>query len=1020
MIILNEKSCIKKLYHISDIHIRRYDKHVEYNHVFNNLYSYLKSVVTENDMIIITGDILHAKDNLTPDCVIKTHMFLKTLANIRPVILIAGNHDCVESNLTIKDSLEAILNESNIENLYYLKKTDSYKYGNIIFGVSSLLDKGFIKADDIIKTNETLIGLYHGPVGKCATAVGVILHGDKQISDFNGYDYVLLGDIHKYQFVAPNIAYSSSLISQNFAELDKFHGVLIWDLENKTTEYKIIDNPYRHMGAILIDNKVIIDEEEININEYVFPSHAKLRLNIHDSNYSLVKKTIKKRYPNITFYESFHTDKKEEEEIQNEKLDILELLDSYINNLNENDKEECIKLFSLKLNDTNLSEEKMYLQWELLDLEFSNMFAYGENNKLDFTKLPINEIIGLFAPNSHGKSSLIDIILFSLYENFSRNVYSVHRTIPSYIVNNNKKWFETKIRFKLGNDIYTIHKKGNVVGKFKSKTGKSISFVINEFTKDSNGIIINLTRKDRFETQKEVNNIIGSYDDFCLTTLFLQNKERNFYEMKSTDRKEFLYNLLGLDQFEKMYNHFKNEEKISKIKYDDLKEKLENIDSDFLINKIDELHLLNKKYEKKKNKIIQKKIKYNRKKHRIVEELTKNNYNYDSNLIKNFKNVNDMKKVLDCLLSINNFEYSTDERLIKLQYQYPNNNSILIDNIGSIMNKQNEYENIIKNKDLIKKYESYKLELSDFNEKCSQCIKRKKLFEDQLLEKNKLEKELKNIGYDYENYNYSDIINEYEKNKLLINKYIHNFIIQLSKNNNYKLNVDEYILILKSNINYINSQKLLNKLKQYDDKLIKLDILLNKYNIEHNTILYDLAISKEKLTNLEIMQKEYNENEHKYYIYSILKKATHINGIPSKIINTKLSCIEENVNGLISPFISKSIKIILDSNNILIHILDQEENIINILGGMEMFMINISFKIALSNVSILPKNKLLIIDEGVSVLDKEHIEKFDNIAQFLTSNYNNIILISHIDSLKDFITQYIKINKINGLSNINL
>lgn len=122
MIILNEKSCIKKLYHISDIHIRRYDKHVEYNHVFNNLYSYLKSVVTENDMIIITGDILHAKDNLTPDCVIKTHMFLKTLANIRPVILIAGNHDCVESNLTIKDSLEAILNESNIENLYYLKK----------------------------------------------------------------------------------------------------------------------------------------------------------------------------------------------------------------------------------------------------------------------------------------------------------------------------------------------------------------------------------------------------------------------------------------------------------------------------------------------------------------------------------------------------------------------------------------------------------------------------------------------------------------------------------------------------------------------------------------------------------------------------------------------------------------------------------------------------------------------------------------------------------------------------------
>ena len=63
---------------------------------------------------------------------------------------------------------------------------------------------------------------------------------------------------------------------------------------------------------------------------------------------------------------------------------------------------------------------------------------------------------------------------------------------------------------------------------------------------------------------------------------------------------------------------------------------------------------------------------------------------------------------------------------------------------------------------------------------------------------------------------------------------------------------------------------------------------------------------------------------------------------------------------------------------------------------------------------------MLIIDEGVSVLDKNHIEKFDKIAQFLNSNYNNVILISHIDSLKDFISEYININKdSNNFSHIN-
>lgn len=84
-----------------------------------------------------------------------------------------------------------------------------------------------------------------------------------------------------------------------------------------------------------------------------------------------------------------------------------------------------------------------------------------------------------------------------------------------------------------------------------------------------------------------------------------------------------------------------------------------------------------------------------------------------------------------------------------------------------------------------------------------------------------------------------------------------------------------------------------------------------------------------------------------------------------------------------------------------------------------MFIINIGFKIALSALSLLPKNKLLIIDEGVSVLDKHHIEQFDNIILFLNQHYENIILISHIDSLKDFISEYMNITKINYSSCIN-
>ena len=117
------------------------------------------------------------------------------------------------------------------------------------------------------------------------------------------------------------------------------------------------------------------------------------------------------------------------------------------------------------------------------------------------------------------------------------------------------------------------------------------------------------------------------------------------------------------------------------------------------------------------------------------------------------------------------------------------------------------------------------------------------------------------------------------------------------------------------------------------------------------------------------------------------------------------------MNNLISPFINKTVELILDGNYLYINVYNENEEIINILGGMEHFIVNISLKITLGKLSVLPKCGLLIIDEGVSVLDKEHIEKFHIIANFLKTNYKNIIIISHIDGIKDFIAHFITINK---------
>ncbi len=66
----------------------------------------------------------------------------------------------------------------------------------------------------------------------------------------------------------------------------------------------------------------------------------------------------------------------------------------------------------------------------------------------------------------------------------------------------------------------------------------------------------------------------------------------------------------------------------------------------------------------------------------------------------------------------------------------------------------------------------------------------------------------------------------------------------------------------------------------------------------------------------------------------------------------------------------------------------------------EHFISQLSIKIAMSNIYINPKLRILFLDENISVMDKEHIENINIIYDFLKKYYNNIIIITHIEEAK--------------------
>src|SRR6056300_1817475 len=138
---INYDGNIKKIYHIADVHIRNLKRHSEYRDVFSQLYGYILTTMEENDIIVIAGDIVHAKTDMSPEVVDLTQEFFTRLSDLLPTIVIPGNHDANLNNTSRLDALTPIVNALKLPRLIYLKDTGAWNIGGITFVHQSVWDK---------------------------------------------------------------------------------------------------------------------------------------------------------------------------------------------------------------------------------------------------------------------------------------------------------------------------------------------------------------------------------------------------------------------------------------------------------------------------------------------------------------------------------------------------------------------------------------------------------------------------------------------------------------------------------------------------------------------------------------------------------------------------------------------------------------------------------------------------------------------------------------------------------------
>lgn len=234
---------IKTLIHFSDLHIRLFKDHDLYRTILTEALKQWSEL--KPDRIVFTGDLVHSKNQLTPELIEMVRWVLTECATIAPTIIIPGNHDFLVNNTERLDALTPIIDSLKNNNIIYYKDRGVYEDENVSWCVYSQF-QGNIPPDINVATG-IKIGLFHGPIQGMTTDLGFDF-GDHayDIEKFNGLDVCLCGDIHKRQEFRfdGGVGYMiGSTIQNNFGESVGRHGYGVYDVETKEYKYVDLDNP---------------------------------------------------------------------------------------------------------------------------------------------------------------------------------------------------------------------------------------------------------------------------------------------------------------------------------------------------------------------------------------------------------------------------------------------------------------------------------------------------------------------------------------------------------------------------------------------------------------------------------------------------------------------------------------------------------------------------------------------------------------------------------------------------------
>jgi len=205
-----------------------------------------------------------------------------------------------------------------------------------------------------------------------------------------------------------------------------------------------------------------------------------------------------------------------------------------------------------------------------------------------------------------------------------------------------------------------------------------------------------------------------------------------------------------------------------------------------------------------------------------------------------------------------------------------------------------------------------------------------------------------------------------------------------------------------------------SQIAETKSSVIEFEELINQHHraigsLEHNVV----TIQEKKQEHFDIREE--------YAAYDLFMRCTHSNGIAYDIIKKRLPVINEEIAKIISNVVDFEVFFQEDGRklDILIKHPRHEPRPIEMGSGAEKTIAAMGIRLALLSISNLPKGNIFILDEPGTALDAENMEGFIRILQLIKMYFKTVILISHVDSLKDIVDTEIIIDKEKGFARVS-